>query len=141
MKKYFSGVRFGQELKPMSNIKFGYLYRDGGNYKKWGKVIFSNPEKLTLELVTKDLRRAFLEGCLFIARQIRIPECFLFSEGEATTDDHCFHEFEAVELTVESPNDLHLRSISQFIGEVKREAMRGWIAFDPHDRLVGRPSS
>jgi hypothetical protein len=24
------------------NIRFEYLYRDAGNFKKWGEVIFSN---------------------------------------------------------------------------------------------------
>jgi hypothetical protein len=115
----------------MYNIKFNYLYRDAGNYKKWGKVVFSNPDRMTLDAVTEDLQRTFSQECLFIASQIRIPECFLFAEGQAATDDHCFHEFDAVELSAESPDDLHSRSIGQFIREAKREAMRGWITFNP----------
>jgi hypothetical protein len=120
----------------MNNVKFNYLYRDAGNYKKWGKVVFSNPNKLTLEWMTKNLQQAFSQECLFNAGQIRIPECFLFAKGHATTDDHCFHEFDTVELSLESPSDLHSRSMDQFIGEIKREAMRGWIAFDSDEVTV-----
>ncbi|MGC2421273.1 MAG: hypothetical protein WA405_06440 [Candidatus Acidiferrales bacterium] len=117
----------------MENIKFRYLYRDAGNYKNWANVIFRNPDRLVLESVTKALQHTFLEECLFIAHQIRIPEAFLFAKGDATSDDHCFHEFDAVEITLDSPNDRHSRSITQFIADVKKEANRGWMAFDPHN--------
>jgi len=72
---------------------------------------------------------------LFVARQIRVPEVF-FSEGDATSDDHCFHEFESVEFTLEGPNDAHARSIGDFAAEVEKEGERGWTAFDPHDVLA-----
>ena len=122
----------------MNNIKVIYLYRDAGNYKKWAEVVFSNPERLAPEAVTKTLRDAFLPDGLFIAHQVRLPEAFLFTEGDATSDDHCFHEFAVAEMTFEGPNDSHSRSISQFIAEVEREAQRGWVAFDPHDKLLPR---
>jgi hypothetical protein len=124
----------------MLNIKFSYLYRDAGNYKKWADVVFSNPDRLTLEAVTKALKDAFLEDGLFIAHQVRVPEVFLFSRGNATSDDHCFHEFSAVGESLEDPNDPCSRSISQLIAEVKREAKSGWVAFDPHDALLQRLS-
>ncbi|HET7108197.1 MAG TPA: hypothetical protein VFI38_15395 [Candidatus Acidoferrum sp.] len=119
----------------MNNVKLIYLYRDAGNYKKWAEVVFSNPERLELEAVTKTLRDTFLPDGLFIARQVRLPEAFLFNEGVATSDDHCFHEFASAEITLEVSSDSHTRSISQFISEVESQAKRGWAAFDPHDRL------
>ncbi len=122
----------------MHNIKFSYLYRDGGNYKKWADVVFSNPDGLTPEAVTKALEDAFLQDGLFIAHQIRVPEAFLFGEGHASSDDHCFHELDSVQASLEAPDDGHSRSISQFTAEVNREAKRGWMAFDPHDRLSQR---
>jgi hypothetical protein len=51
----------------VNNIKFNYLYRDGGNFKSWGKVIFSNPEKLTLNEIEIKLLNAFLPNKQFIA--------------------------------------------------------------------------
>ena len=122
----------------MNNIKLIYLYRDAGNYKQWAEVVFSNPDMLALEAVTKTLTDAFLPDGLFIAHQVRLPEAFLFNEGDATSDDHCFHEFAIAEITLEVPNDSHSRTISQFIAEVEREAKCGWKAFDPHDTLLRR---
>jgi EcoRII C terminal len=124
----------------MNNFKFIYLYRDAGNYKEWASIVFLNPDKSTVESVTEALHRSLIEERLFVANQVRVPECFLYTEGNATTDDHCFHEFDTIEFTSESPNDRHSRSIDQFIGEVTSEAARGWVAFDPHDPYVRRPS-
>jgi hypothetical protein len=124
----------------MPNIKFSYLYRDAGNYKKWADVVFSNPDGLTLEAVTKALEDAFLQDGLFIAHQIRIPEVFLFDQGDASSDDHCFHEFDSVEASLEMPNDRYSRSITQLLAEINREAKRGWAAFDPHERLPQQKS-
>jgi hypothetical protein len=93
--------------------------------------------------VTEALKDAFLQDGLFIAHQVRVPEVFLFSRGNVTSDDHCFHEFSAVEASLKDPNDPSSRSISQFIAEVKREAKSGWAACDPHDaspqRLTNDP--
>ena len=33
-------------------IRFNYLYRDSGNYKKFGRKKFSNSEQLTIEEIT-----------------------------------------------------------------------------------------
>ena len=83
---------------------------------------------------------AFLQDGLFIASQVRLPDAFFSTEGEATSDDHCFHEFDEAEITLEDPNDRHGRSISEFTAEVKKEADRGWVTFDRHDRLDQRIS-
>jgi|SRR6267154_1864371 len=120
----------------MNNIKFSYLYRDAGNYKKWADVIFSNPDGLTLGAITKTLRGNFLADGLFVAHQVRLPEVFLSAEEGVTEDDHCYHEFDAVEGSFKIPNDWHCRSITEFMAEVTGEAKRGWRAFDPHDRFL-----
>lgn len=120
----------------MDSIKFGYLYRDGSNFKSWGNVVFFNPENLSPEQVTKALEDAFETDGLFIAHQIRIPEVFLYGKGDANADDHCYHEFDAVEKTTEAPSDRCNRSIGQFVAEVQREAGRGWLPFEPFDKLL-----
>lgn len=116
----------------MVNHKFKYLYRDAGNYKEYGSVIFSNPDNMLPETAEKILRECFLEGCLFIADQLGIANHFLYIRGDASSDDHCFHEFEHVEATLEPPNDSMGRSITRFIRTVKRQSSRGWNVFDPH---------
>ena len=117
----------------MSNVEFSYLYRDGGNYKKFGRVVFSNPEQLSPEALEIELRQVFWEDDLFIASQIRVPEVFLYSDGKLSSDDHCYHEFGGLRATEELANDKHNRSISAFLAEVAREDKRGWKVFDPHD--------
>ncbi len=124
----------------MANIKFHYLYRDAGNYKKWGSVVFSNPEELTLHSVASTLINAFPEEDLFMAHQIRVPEMFFYTRGNATSDDHCFHEFDRLEETLEPPDDRHSRTISEFLAETQGQSKRGWIPFDPHEGLPHRVS-
>jgi hypothetical protein len=120
----------------MDKVRFNYLYRDAGNYKRWSKVVFPNPDGMPLDAIAESLRAAFLSDGLFIAHQVRIPEVFFSEEGESTSDDHCFHEFDSVELYLESSSDVDSRSIAQFIAEVKQQAKGGWKAFDPRDRSV-----
>lgn len=117
----------------MRNIEFTYIYRDGSNYKKSGRVVFSNPDQLTCTSVERDLRLAFLSDGLFIARQVRIPDVFLYLQGPFSFDDHCYHEFGGIQSTTEEPTDEHDRSIRNFIVEASHEAKRGWQEFDPYD--------
>ena len=123
----------------MSNIKFRYLYRDGSNYKKWAEVVFFDADDLPIEAVTKRLWDAFLPDGLFIAHQIRVAEVFLAAEDQLNSDDHCFHEFAAVEVTSDAPNDAYGRSIREFVAEVAKEATRNWRPFNPQDRLLQWP--
>jgi hypothetical protein len=117
----------------MKNVEFIYLYRDGGNYKKWGGVVFSNPDRVSASSAEKHLRDAFLEEGLFIAAQIRVPEVFLYSHGQLSSDDHCYHELEEARLTSKNADDIHRRSASEFLVEVTQKAQRGWQVFDPYD--------
>ena len=43
------------------NIRMDYLYRDAGNYKNWGEVVFSNPSHLPLNHIEKMATEALLE--------------------------------------------------------------------------------
>jgi hypothetical protein len=115
----------------MENIKFNYLYRDAGNCKNWAEIVFSNPDRHSINAITEALVDAFLQDGIFVAHQIRVPEVFLFDSGDATLDDHCFHEFDTVEPTLECPTDRYLRSISEFVAEVESQAKRGWVPFAP----------
>jgi hypothetical protein len=117
----------------MENVEFTYLYRDGGNYKKWGRVVFSDPDGLNCETIETQLQQAFMEDGLFIATQIRVPDVFLHIGGAFSSDDHCYHEFDALRSTVSAVNDPHGRSISDFLAEANRESEIGWQAFDPYD--------
>jgi hypothetical protein len=114
----------------LKTIKFSYLYRDGANFQNWGEIVFSNPENLKLEEVSKKLTEYFLPDKLFIASQIAIPEKFLFLDGKFTKHDHCYHEFDCVEYCDDSSTDVLGRSIFEFLCEVETKARQGWEAFD-----------
>jgi len=124
----------------MENVKFNYLYRDGSNFKRWSDIVFSNPNDLPVQAVAKALEDAVTKDYLFIAHQVRVPEVFLYGEGDANADDNCYHEIYEVTGSSEIPNDRHGRSIDQFIAEVQRAAARGWLVFDPFERWLGRSS-
>jgi hypothetical protein len=118
----------------VANLRFSYLYRDGSNYKKWADVVFSNPDGLTCEVLRKEFAEAFLTDGLFIAHQVRIPEAFLWRANSIDPDDHCFHEFDGIEDTDDTPDDRYGRSIVEFADEVAANASQGWKAFEPSDR-------
>jgi len=117
----------------MNNVEFVYLYRDGGNYKKWGKVVFANPDRLDCQSVERQLRQAFLQDGLFIANQIGVPDVFLYDGGKFSSDDHCYQEFDTVRPTPGVVDDAEGRSLSRFLIDVIRESKAGWRAFDPYD--------
>ncbi len=118
----------------MNNIRFNYLYRDGNNYKIWGEVIFLNPENLSTTEITEKLLHAFLPDKQFIASQVSIPEKFLFVDGNYTDSDHCYHEFDCIEVCKEDPTDKSGRSITNFLLDVKAASKQGWKAFDILDK-------
>ncbi|MBI5352084.1 MAG: hypothetical protein HZB50_05555 [Chloroflexi bacterium] len=119
----------------MNNIKFNYLYRDGGNFKSWGEVVFANPQQLTLGEIDAKLIDAFLPDKLFIANQISIPEKFSFANGICTKYDHCYHEYDSTEISQENPTDTSERSITDFLKAVRSASKLGWRAFDILERV------
>jgi hypothetical protein len=118
------------------NILFEYLYRDGSNYKDWGTIVFSNPNQLSISEIDERLRRAFNGDSLFIAGQIEVPEIFLYKDGNLTSADHCFHEYDHVELTDDAVTDVKERTMSDFLAQVEVASQRGWEAFNPCDWII-----
>lgn len=125
-------------MRTSQAAKFTYLYRDAGNSKAWGEVLFSNRNELSLTDIDTRLRKAFDMGCLFIADQIQIPEIFLYANGDVIAEDHCFHELYSIELSTDRPTDVNQRSIGFFVEQVEKESRRGWRAFNPCDKVVGQ---
>ena len=120
----------------MENVQLHYQYRDAHGSKRCAYVIFANPDNLKPEEIELRLERALWEGEFFVADQIRIPEVFLYLDGTLDDElDHCFHHFDSVDLTSETPTDKYNRSIRQFIREVEDQSQRGWQLFDPIHRL------
>jgi len=77
-----------------TNIRFNYLYRDSGNYKKFGHRDYSNPENLTIEDAERQLRELLISTEFFYPEQAGIPK-FRFHRY---LDDYSWYEFESLEL-------------------------------------------
>jgi hypothetical protein len=99
-----------------NNLKFNYLYRDAGNYKEWGSVVFSNPKQIDIKQIENQIKEKLIETDFFIAKDWGIPSlCFAEWDDDM---DHIFHEFDSIELTSENPDDKFNRSISIFIKSI-----------------------
>jgi hypothetical protein len=97
--------------------RFEYLYRDASNYKAWGSVVFAGRATTGL---TPRLLRALESSEFFIADQVRVPELFLgLPQWPLEQDDHCWHEFSALESTLDMPNDALRRTVDDFVAEVE----------------------
>ncbi len=108
------------------NTQVEYLYRDGSNYKQWGKVIFRG----ACDTALRDRLSAALDSNeLFVAHQIRLPELF-FADGRLYADDHCFHELARISATEAPADDALGRTIVDFVAETELASRAGWAAFD-----------
>lgn len=91
------------------NIKLSYLYRDAGNNKLWGAVVFANGQQLSAEQVTAQLRAALIDQAFFDAAAVSIPElAFTRHDHEL---DHGWHEFDTASATDEPVSDDRYRDI------------------------------
>jgi hypothetical protein len=86
----------------MTNIQFNYLYRNGGNYKKYNSVIFTNPINISLTELSKLIQSKLIDETWFYADQWRLPD--LRPETFDPDTDPTWHEFENIIHTNESVN-------------------------------------
>lgn len=96
------------------NIKFSYLYRDAGNYKKFSEVIFANPNSLSIQDMEHLIRSKLIDGEWFYAKDWGLPN--LYFDDWIEDMDHGFHEFESLTFTEEHSNtSLSLAHFHQLI--------------------------
>ena len=119
------------------NSRFGYIYRDASNWKKYGEVVFAGaPDEGLVQRLVATLD----SGELFIAEQVRVPDLF-FDDWPDEQEDHCWHEFHGLKATDQAPTDEFSRSIEEFVTECEDAARPGWRIFDAMSRKPshGRP--
>ena len=85
----------------MQNIKLSYLYRDAGNYKQFGDIIFANPETLPLYEIEKQIKEKLIDGEFFSAKEWNLPTLYAYPKDREL--DHTWHEFESVDYSEEKP--------------------------------------
>jgi hypothetical protein len=96
------------------NVRFEYLYRDAGNFKRWGDVVFANPCETCLETITTMAHEVFLvDPAYFVASALGVPDLYFEPHIEAL--DHGWHEAFAFHFTDAPPNDFQERNIETFI--------------------------
>ncbi|MDP1727259.1 MAG: hypothetical protein Q8M15_10790 [Bacteroidota bacterium] len=97
------------------NIKFNYLYRDAGNYKIFGSVIFENPDNISLSEIETNIKQCLIYREFFDPIKLNIPQ-LAFAEIDEEVD-HNWNEFQSIELTLESITDK--RAINYFLKEME----------------------
>jgi len=98
-------------------ILLNYLYRDSGNYKKFGNKRYSNPEQLTIEEITQRLIQNLIDQSYFYPEQVGIKK-FKFHRH---IDDSSWYEFEYVEIINDiEPPKKELESVNDLILKLKK---------------------
>lgn len=95
------------------NILFEYLYRDAGNFKRWGEIVFTNVRELSCEEIEEQVRENLIDSEFFVAVDAGVPELYFDEHIEA--QDHGWHQYSSVSLTEYQPTDSKARDISEFI--------------------------
>lgn len=99
-------------------IRFNYLYRYSGNWKKFGSKLFSNPDQLRADQIEQAIRQNLIDQEYFYPEQVGIKK-FKFHRY---LDDHSWYEFESIEMLNETdPPKKELESISYFLVLLKNE--------------------
>lgn len=100
------------------NTKLKYLYRDAGNNKKWGEVVFTNNENINLPRIESMLRDVLIDNEFFMAKQSGLPE-LSFPQSDKKLD-HDWYEYSELNNTTDPSNDMYNRDITDFIKLVEQ---------------------
>lgn len=100
----------------MNNLKLNYRYRDAGNYKQFGSVIFPNSSQLAVSEATKLIHEKLISGEFFNPKDWNLPRLHFHPYDPEL--DHEYHEFEEWEVTDEAPTDN--RDILTFLQNIQK---------------------
>jgi len=95
------------------NIRFEYLYRDAGNFKNWGSVVFSNPNSISAKKAASLAATVLIDQIYFVANKVGVPDLHFHDHNSEL--DHGWHEVFAFQSTEELVNDPQKRSVEEFI--------------------------
>lgn len=99
------------------NICFEYLYRDAGNFKNWGVVIFSNKNNSDARYLEQQAIKVLIDREFFVAYKADVPNLHFKEYVESL--DHDWHEFHSFKPSTDRPNDSCSRDIVEFIESLK----------------------
>ena len=105
------------------NVEFEFRYRDWGNFKRYGAVVFRNQHSLNCAEIRQRVMRASTDGQFFDASHLGVPELF-FSDSPFDPDlDHSQHEFCSASETELPTNDVSNRDIHDFLLSMEASAL------------------
>jgi hypothetical protein len=101
------------------NVELEYRYRDWGNFKRYGSVVFGNQRSLTIDEISRRVSLASADGQFFNASRCGFPDLF-FADFPFDPDlDHDSHEFCSVLETELPVNDAANRDILGLLLEME----------------------
>jgi hypothetical protein len=99
-----------------NNVGFDYLYRDAGNNKKFGCVVFSCGESdIDLAELDKNIRANLFNENNFVPEAVGIARLNLDEYGHESGLDHPWNEYDGLSFTDEPATDS--RTIVSFVKE------------------------
>ncbi|MDO8863971.1 hypothetical protein Q6D67_19985 [Haliea sp. E1-2-M8] len=98
------------------NVGFEYLYRDAGNNKLWGFVVFANKRDLSVAQMEKALEPHLIDGQFFPASPGLLPPLQFPNYDDSL--DHDWLEYSGMEVSKETVNDPKKRDISDFVDQL-----------------------
>jgi hypothetical protein len=105
------------------NVKFHYRYRDWGNFKNYGSVVFGNRCELAFDQIRQRIKSATPYEHSFVASRLKLPDLFFRDYAFDPELDHGFHEFFDVTETALPVNDALQRDIFDLLVEIDSQAV------------------
>ena len=93
------------------NVRLEYLYRDAGNFKNWGEVVFSNPHDIPADTIASLVDQVLIDRVFFVAAKVDVPDLHFAEHIEEL--DHGWHEIHTFRTTEDPPNDARDRNIDE----------------------------
>ena len=107
------------------NIEFGYFYRDCGNFKNFGEVIFANKRSLSAKEINEKLLSTVMPEPFFRASDLGLPDLFFENFPYDPELDHESHEYHKVSETEKPTNDSFNRDITDLLLAIEKK-YRNW---------------
>ncbi|MGA3262411.1 MAG: hypothetical protein ABSC47_00015 [Terracidiphilus sp.] len=101
------------------NVEFQYRYRDFGNFKRYGSVVFGNESGLLIDDISRSLLQLTGDDETFAAFRLGIPEIFFTDFPYNPSLDWEMHEYCGVSPTDLPINDAQGRDIGDLLSRMK----------------------
>jgi hypothetical protein len=105
------------------NIEFRYMYRDMGNFKNFGEIVFGNRLNSDSEDIHNCITDILGPDLIIKASDLRIPDIFFQNFPYNPELDHEMHEYFGVSETDKPTSDTEQRDIVDMLTELKNKSI------------------